>query len=106
MRRLSRETASVLKTLKETRKSLIVTHYGEPVALLTPVLDRWGSPAPPVESHPLADDGDEYTEEEKTIIRLVEAGVGTPHRLSSAAGIDHRELSLTLGRLELKGAIR
>ena len=105
MRRLSRETASVLKTLRNDRKSLIVTHFGEPVALLTPVLDHWGSPAPPIEQQPLADDGEEYTETEQTIIRLIETGITNPDRIARATGLENSPLMIALAQCEIKGAI-
>ena len=110
MRKLSRETASVLKTLKEARKSMIVTHYGEPVALLTPVIDQWGSSAAPVEKpeiddHPLADDGEEFTPEERMIIRLVGSGISGADGLARASGLDHGKLVMALARCEMKRAI-
>ena len=105
MRRLSRETAAVLKMLKNTRKSMIVTHFGEPVALLTPVTDQWGTPAAAIESHPMVDDGEEYTDTQKTVIRLIETGVTHPDRIAAATGLEPREVSIALGQCELKGAI-
>ena len=110
MRKLARETAAVLKTLKEARKSMIVTHYGEPVALLTPVLDQWGSPASPSEApepddHPLADDGEKFTPDERTIIRLVRSGIRSPDGLARASGFDHRRLVMSLAYAEGKGGI-
>lgn len=105
MRRLSRETAAVLKTLREDRRSMIVTHFGEPVALLTPVLDHWGSPAAPIESDPFANDGESYTETEQAIIRLVDNGITSPDRIAAATGLESREIILGLAQCQKKGAI-
>jgi len=105
MRQLSRETSSVLKTLRDSRKSMIVTHFGDPVALLTPVLDQYGSPAPPIESPAVNYESDEFTDTERAVIRAIDGGAKTAEQIRRITELDVHDLMVTLAKCEIKGAI-
>lgn len=90
MRKLSRDTASVLRAIKETQTSMVITRYGEPVALLTPssieLIEQIGRTAPQTFARP------KPNRRSKRV-------------LTDATGIGSGELSILLARCEMKGAI-